>query len=224
MAKKKKKRKTGRSKAKESKDLVSRELTEEEKVRMAHYRGRSERKPIKFKSMESDSQNPTIALKDPDDPLVSVKMYEALGTPDIEFQSHLLDQVIQTFKGTVSRDGADYDKVAAAANNAMAILSGIHPQDEIEGMLAVQMISTHNLAMDAMQRAMLGGQTFEGRKANTAHATKMLKMFIMQVETLRKYRTGVPQKMIVGRVNVSEGGQAIVGTINQRVDKRTGQE
>ncbi len=30
--------------------------------------------------------------------------------------------------------------------------------------------------------------------------------------------------MIVGRVNVSEGGQAIVGTINQRVDKRGGQE
>jgi len=224
MAKKKKKSKTARSKAKESKDLVSRELTEEEKVRMAHYRDRSERKPIKFKSMESDSQNPTIALKDPDDPLVSVKMFEALGTPDSEFQSHLLDQVIQTFKGTVSRDGADYDKVAAAANNAMAILSGIHPQDEIEGMLAVQMISTHNLAMDAMQRAMLGGQTFEGRKANTAHATKMLKMFIMQVETLRKYRTGVPQKMIVGRVNVSEGGQAIVGTVNQRVDKRGGKE
>lgn len=51
-------------------------------MRMAHYRDRSERKPIKFKSMESDSQNPTIALKDPDDPLVSVKMFEALGTPD----------------------------------------------------------------------------------------------------------------------------------------------
>jgi hypothetical protein len=60
MAKKKRKRGTGRSKAKESKDLVSRELTDEEEMRMTQYRQRSERKPIKFKSMKSDSQNPTI--------------------------------------------------------------------------------------------------------------------------------------------------------------------
>jgi len=224
MAKKKKKSKTARSKTKGSKDLVSKELTEEEKVRMAHYREQSERKPIKFKSLKSDSRDPTIALKDSDDPLVAVKMLEALGTPDSDFQGHLLDQVIQTFKGTVSTDGADYDKVATAANNAMAILSGIHPQDEIEGMLAVQMISAHNLAMDAMQRAMLGGQTFEGKKVNIDYATKMLRTFMIQLEALRKYRTGVPQKMIVGRVNVSEGGQAIVGTVNQRIDKRDSRE
>ncbi len=164
MAKKKKKSKTARSKAKGSKDLVSKELTEEEKVRMAHYRERSERKPIKFKSTKSDSRNPTIALKDPDDPLVVVKMLEALGTPDSDFQGHLLDQVIQTFKGTVSTDGADYDKVATAANNAMAILTGIHPQDEIEGMLAVQMISVHNLAMVAMQRAILEVRHLRARR------------------------------------------------------------
>ncbi|MFX0196152.1 MAG: hypothetical protein ACFFCW_08520 [Candidatus Hodarchaeota archaeon] len=224
MAKKKKKRKTARSKAKDSKDLVGKELTEEEKVRMAHYQERSERKPLKFKSLKSDSRNPTIALKDPDDPLVAVKMLEALGTPDFDVQSHLLDQVIHTFKGTVSTDGADYDKVATAANNAMAILSGIHPQDEIEGMLAIQMISAHNLAMDSLRRAVLDGQTFEGRKANTAHATKMLKTFMMQMETLKRYRADVQQKMVVGSVSVSEGGQAIVGTVEQRIDKRGVQE
>jgi len=80
------------------------------------------------------------------------------------------------------------------------------------------------LAMDAMRLAMLGGQTFEGKKANVDYATKMLRTFMIQMEALRKYRAGVPQKMIVGRVNVSEGGQAIVGTVNQRVDKRGGKE
>jgi len=224
MAKKKSKKKKTQSKAKSVKDLVKKEYTDEEKARLAKHQDRKRRKPVKFKTVKSDSDNPTIALQDPDEPLLAVKMSEALGTVDSDMQGHLLDQVIQTFKGTVSTDGADYEKVATAANNAMAILSGIHPQDEIEGMLAIQMISAHNLAMDAMQRAILGGQTFEGKKVNVDYATKMLRTFMIQVEALRKYRTGVPQKMIVGRVNVSEGGQAIVGTVNQRVDKRGGQE
>jgi hypothetical protein len=215
MAKKKAKNRTARSKAKDSKGLIRKELTEEEKMRMAHYRERSERKPIKFKSRKSDSRDPTIALQDPDDPLVAVKMLEALGTPDKDFQGHLLDQVIQTFKGTVSTDGADYDKVAAAANNATAILSGIHPQDEIEGMLAVQMIGVHNMAMETMRLAILGGQTFEGKKSNVNYASKMLRTFVAQMEALKKYRTGGQQKMIVEYVNVSEGGQAIVGTVHQ---------
>jgi hypothetical protein len=118
MAKKKSKNKTARSKVKDPKDLVSKELTEEEEVRMAHYREQSKRKPIKFKSLKSDSRDPTIASQNPDDPLGAAKMLEALGTPDSDFQGHLLDQVIQTFKGTVSTDGADYNKVATAANNS----------------------------------------------------------------------------------------------------------
>jgi hypothetical protein len=224
MAKKKSKNKTTRSEPKGTRDLVSKELTEEEKARMAYYREQLERKPIKFKSVKSGSRNPTIALQEPDDPLLAVKMSEALGTPDSDLQGHLLDQVVQTFKGAVSTDGADHDKVATAVNNAMAILNSIQPQDEIEGMLAVQMIGVHNIVMDAMQRAMLGGQTFEGKKVNVDYATKMVRTFMMQMETLKKYRTGGPQKVMVGQVKVSEGGQAIVGTINQRIDKRGVQE
>jgi hypothetical protein len=41
MAKKKTKNKTAWSKAKDSKSLVRKELTEEEKMRMAHYHERS---------------------------------------------------------------------------------------------------------------------------------------------------------------------------------------
>ena len=34
-------------------------------------------------------------------------------------------------------------------------------------------------------------------------------------EALKKYRTGGQQKMVVEHVHVNEGGQAIVGTVNQ---------
>jgi len=213
MANKKNKKKKP---TKQTKHVVKKKYTEEEKARLANYHKRSEWKPVKFKNIDSDSGEPTIALKDPDDPLCEVKMLEALGTPDSALQSHLLDQVIQTFKGTVSTDGADNDKVVQACNNALSVLNGIQPQDEVEGLLAVQMIGVHNVAMQAMNRAMLGGQTSHGKQANIDQATKMLRTFIAQIEVLKKYRAKGQQKMMVGQVNVNEGGRAIVGTVNQR--------
>ncbi len=100
MAKKKAKKKT-RKKAKSDKDLVKKEYTDEEKARLAKHQDRKRRKPIKFKTVKSDSDNPTIALQDPDEPLLAVKKSEALGTVDSDMQVHLLDQVIQTFTGVV---------------------------------------------------------------------------------------------------------------------------
>jgi len=91
---------------------------------------------------------------------------------------------------------------------------GIQPRDEIEGMLAVQMIAVHNAAMDAMGRAMITGQTFQGREANVNYATKMLRTFTTQTEALKRYRTGGQQKVTVEHVHVSEGAQAIVGAVS----------
>jgi len=81
-------------------------------------------------------------------------------------------------------------------------------------MLAVQMISVHNMAMRTMCLAMLGGQTFEGKKNNINYATKMLRTFMAQMEALKKYRTGGQQKMIVDHVHVNEGRQAIAGVVS----------
>jgi hypothetical protein len=103
----------------------------------------------------------------------------------------------------------------------MAILNGIQPQNEIEAMLVVQMIGVHNMAMATLGRAMLKNQTFAGRQANADQATKMLRTFAVQMEELKKYRIGGQQKTIVENVNVNEGGQAIVGTVNQSVEKKT---
>jgi len=118
MAKKKSKKKKTQSKAKSVKDLVKKEYTDEEKARLAKHQERKRRKPVKFKTVKSDSDNPTIALQDPDEPLLAVKMSEALGTVDPDMQGHLLEQVIQTFTGVVSTDGEDKEATIAAANIA----------------------------------------------------------------------------------------------------------
>jgi hypothetical protein len=201
--------------------LAKREYTEEEKASIAKYQELAKSKPVKFKEVKGDSGKVNIDFEYPDGQLRQVKLSEALGTADPDLQGHFLEQMAETFKGTVSSEGQDNKAIITATNRAMAILNGIQPQNEIEAMLVVQMIGVHNMAMATLGRAMIKDQTFAGRQANADQATKMLRTFAVQMEALKKYRTGGQQKTIVENVNVSEGGQAIVGTVNQSVEKKT---
>jgi len=49
---------------------------------------------------------------------------------------------------------------------AVAALIGIGPKDELEAMMAAQLIAAHNAAMECYRRAMIGDQTFEEPKPN----------------------------------------------------------
>jgi hypothetical protein len=95
----------------------------------------------------------------------------------------------------------------------LATIKGIGPRDELEGLLAVQMIGVHSLAVACLIRASLKGQTQEGMDANIHRATKLLRTFTAQMEALNRHRGKVGQQMVVGNVNVNEGGQAIVGAV-----------
>jgi hypothetical protein len=97
---------------------------------------------------------------------------------------------------------------------ALPIISGIGPKDELEGLLAVQMIGVHSLAMDCLKRASQEGQTPELMDININRATKLLRTFPTQMEALNRHRGMVSQQMVVGNVNVNEGGQAIVGSVS----------
>ena len=63
-----------------------------------------------------------------------------------------------------------------------AALIGIAPKDEIEGMLAAQLIAAHNAAMECYRRAMLAEQTFEGRRENLSQANKLSRSCAVLVE------------------------------------------
>ena len=209
------KKKKNEGKAKRSTGLAKRQYTEEENERIANYVRRSKRQPARFVSVKNGSGTPTIKSEDTDRLLWAAKLTEAFGTPDGELQNLLLDQVVQTFRGVVTSQGFNSEKLDGFCNNAVALLNGIQPRDEIEGMLAVQMIGVHNLAMETLKRAMITDQTFEGRQANVNYATKMLRTYTAQMEAFKRYRTGGQQKVTVEHVHVNEGGQAIVGTVNQ---------
>jgi hypothetical protein len=98
---------------------------------------------------------------------------------------------------------------------ALTTVYAICPKDELEGLLAVQMVGGHLLAIECLSRASVEGQTAVVMDANINHATKLLRTFTMQMEALNRHRGKVGQQMVVGNVNVNEGGQAIVGSVSQ---------
>jgi hypothetical protein len=93
----------------------------------------------------------------------------------------------------------------------VAALVGIRPRDELEGMLAAQLLAAHNAAMECYRRAMLGEQTFEGRRENLSQANKLSRTYAVLLDALNRHRGKGQQKVTVEHVHVHQGGQAIVG-------------
>jgi hypothetical protein len=194
-------------------NLEKTNYTEAEKETLANYKERLRRPPIKLKRVKDKAGNPVLETHIANKEIAEANLMETFGTPDEGLRRFLLNQVIETFRDLLTSEGNDYDKLEEVANNAAALLNGIQPRDEVEGMLAVQMIAVNNLAMEMMKLAMITGQPQEFVEASANRATKMMRTFTAQMEALKRYRTGGQQKMIVEHVNISEGGQAIVGNV-----------
>jgi hypothetical protein len=92
-------------------------------------------------------------------------------------------------------------------------LGGIKPRDEIEGMLAAQMIGVHNASMECLRRAMIREQPFEGRRESLNQANKLSRTYAALVEALNRHRGKGQQKVTVEHVHVHAGGQAVVGNV-----------
>ena len=110
---------------------------------------------------------------------------------------------------------ADAGRDVLNFRSAMATIHGIGPKDALEGLLAVQMIGVHNLAIEYLKRAAREDQTTQEVNNNLNLATKLLRTFTGQMEALNRHRGKAGQSMIVGNVSVNEGGQAIVGTVSK---------
>jgi len=135
---------------------------------------------------------------------------DVTGSESEDFGIVLLNQ---TFNCLWLPEGTDKTDRDNRIDSTLIAMMGIAPVDEIEGMLAAQMVAVHNAAMECLRRAMISEQTFEGRDQNLKHAAKFTRTFTAQMEALDRYRGKGQQKMTVEHVHVHEGGQAIVGTV-----------
>ena len=108
-------------------------------------------------------------------------------------------------------------KLAETANK----ISNIRPKDEVEKMISIQMVACHEAAVECARRAMIPGQTFEGRDSSLKHAARLMTTFTRLLDTLNKYRGKGHQKVTVEHVRVESGGQAIVGNVESVPSKNS---
>jgi hypothetical protein len=163
--------------------------------------GYNQAKAPKIKVKSTTGKPHTIDME----PIEAVRLLFTFGTADLGFASLMLSGLINAFssKAPESKD----------VNDALAAVSGIGARDEIEGMLATQMVATHLAAMTALRRVKISENVAQ-QDSNGNLAVKLLRTFTAQVEALQRYRGKGQQKVTVEHVHVNAGGQAIVGVVH----------
>lgn len=93
-------------------------------------------------------------------------------------------------------------------------LKGIAPKDQIEGMLATQMIATHHAALNCFRIA-AESETIEMLNFAVNSANKLTRTYTAQMEALNRYRGKGQQKMTVEHVHINSNVQAIISNVTK---------
>jgi len=147
-----------------------------------------------------------VVVNDPDD--LKGALESIGGSQSDSWNNVVAAQALETLWLTNSH------KEAQQYSATVAALVGIGPRDELEGMLAAQLLAAHNAAMECYRRAMIGEQTFEARRENLSQANKLSRTYAVLLDALNRHRGKGQQKVTVEHVHVHQGGQAIVGAVN----------
>jgi len=153
-----------------------------------------------------DSEGNQVTVEEP---TMELQSFQTFGTVDPDCLHGLLNQVILGHPETKKTN------LAYIVNKTTPLLHAIAPRNELEGMLAVQMVSVHNLVMEIMKRAVRPNQNNDDIKQKINMVTKLNRTFVAQIEALNKHRGKGQQKMTVEHVHVSDGGQAVIGNVDR---------
>ena len=129
----------------------------------------------------------------------------AFGTTERVIAEALFEQILNV----VHTDPAK-PLDAAAANLVLALLHRIGPREELEAMLACQLLVTHVATMDATRRALHVDQSATGRAAYLGLARKLMTLFIAQMDALNRHRgKGTTQRIVIERVFLAPGAKPL---------------
>ena len=132
---------------------------------------------------------------------------EAFGTASVEFANQSLGRV-----AAIARGKGEAIPTEQALNAGLAAVDGLQPRDEVEGMLAIQMYATHEVAMEMLTRAKLADSA-PGLQNCSSIAIKLLRTYTAQIEALAKLRRGGEQTVRVEHAHIYPGAQAVVGSV-----------
>jgi hypothetical protein len=163
---------------------------------------RADGPPMKLKMVDGVLQ---INFTHADTDLAHILMMADLGTCDPSFWEGIQGQV-----ATIGAQGKSIDE--GASNFLLSVVRGVQPRDELEAMLAVQMGAIHQATM-MMARRLNHVSNLPQQDAAERALNKLARTYALQMEALKRYRTGGQQKVTVEHVTVNAGGQAIVGAV-----------
>ncbi|ACL55906.1 hypothetical protein [Methylobacterium nodulans] len=137
-----------------------------------------------------------------------LRLIDTFGTASDNFARHMLGWL-----GAAVREPGKSAPTPQQLNAGLAAVAGISPRDEVEAMLAVQMVATNEAAMSMLGQARSAADPAVMERFGTL-ATKLQRTLIAQAEALAKLRRGGEQTVRVEHVHVYAGGQAIVGAVS----------
>jgi hypothetical protein len=149
----------------------------------------------------------SVSINDPDS---RAGTFKCLGGSDSDHWNNIIAN--QAVKSLWLKH-SDEQTADSQRKAIVSALVGIGPKDEIEGMIAAQLLAAHNASMECYRRAMLGEQTFEGHRENLNQANKLSRSFAILLDALNRHRGKGQQKVTVEHVHVHSGGQAVVGVL-----------
>lgn len=165
-------------------------------------KGRSRGPEMKLKM-----QDGILAVKyvHPDPDAAALILMAEIGTMDPAFHLGVTGQIAY-----IGASGSKIDEVNS--NFLLSVVRAVDPRDELEALLAVQMGAIHCATM-MMARRLNHVETITQQDAAERALNKLARTYAMQMEALKRYRTGGQQRVIVEHVTVNAGGQAIVGAV-----------
>jgi hypothetical protein len=134
------------------------------------------------------------------------------GEADSDQVSALLGHCLKMLRADEAGDGGEANDERLFL---LSIIRDMAPRDPVERMLAVQLAATHVATIRA-GRWMATSDNLPQLAAHYTGFNKLARTFALQVQALRKHRTGGKQTVTVQHVNVADGGKAIVGNVQGR--------
>jgi hypothetical protein len=165
--------------------------------------------PVRVKLWQTDAKVAKVHPPDGEGETWWQRLNKALGTSSSDFVNNSLFQIQAASRspwGGISE---------LSMNAALAMISAAAPRDEVEAALAVQMACTHTAAMAVLAKLDSGFGTERRIAAFGSAAARLMKAYAMQVEVLRRLRSGGQQFMRIEHIHVNDGGQAVIGNVKK---------
>lgn len=99
----------------------------------------------------------------------------------------------------------------------LSYVCSIQPRDPLEAMLAVHMAIINEAFSDQLEDLTTAPNSMQFDSVSNA-LNKLTRTFTEQMSALKKHRSGGPQRIIVERLEVRDGGRAIVGAFGKDRD------